>query len=269
MVVEYSVLRSLLLEHIKQINKESHPQFSIDVLRQLFNTKGMNLDEDKDNWRRVEQVIHEFYIDGIIIPGSKTNRNTLGVSHFLQFPLFKLTEFGERVVSQKEYQPYDPDGYLQKIQSNIPDIDQVIIRYLAECLACFRHNLLLASAVMLGCAAEKSILILIDSFANSLQSPDKTNFLKETNTFMIKPKYEALWKRLQPKVQSLPMNLRDNLGNIIDRIFDLIRTTRNDAGHPSGNIIEKETVHANLLLFPIFCKRIYKLISHFNINLQR
>jgi hypothetical protein len=54
------------------------------------------------------------------------------------------------------------------------------------------------------------------------------------------------------------------LRNIIDSTFDIIRTTRNDAGHPSGNIIEKETVHANLLLFPIFCRRIYGLIQQFS-----
>lgn len=62
----------------------------------------------------------------------------------------------------------------------------------------------------------------------------------------------------------LPDALGDNLESIIHNAFDVIRTTRNDAGHPSTGLIEKDAVHANLLLFPIFCNRIYKLIDHFS-----
>jgi hypothetical protein len=74
------------------------------------------------------------------------------MGNFLLFPLFHVTAYGEKVLENGEYQPYDPDGYLQKLQSEIPTVDPVIIRYLEECLSCFRQNLLLSAAVMLGCA---------------------------------------------------------------------------------------------------------------------
>jgi hypothetical protein len=105
---------------------------------------------------------------------------------------------------------------------------------------------------------------LIEAFIPTLEGDEKTAFEKETNTFIISRKYKALWSRLEPLAASLPDNLGYNLESIIHNTFDIIRSTRNEAGHPSGNPIEKETVHANLLLFPIFCRRIYKLINQFS-----
>lgn len=262
MATEYSILRTHLLDYIRSGVTDPHAQFGIEGLRRYFEGKEINLDED--DWRAVQQIIHEFYIEGIINPGKKMLPRLRSMSHFLIFPLFHVTEYGEKVLENTEYQPYDPDGYLQKIKTEISTIDTVIIRYLEECLSCFRRNLLLSSAVMLGCASEKAVLLLIEIFGGTLHGADKKAFEKEINTFIIIRKYSALWSRLEPIAKSLPNNLGNNLESIIHNTFDIIRTTRNDAGHPSDNVIEKETVHANLLLFPIFCKRIYKLIDHFS-----
>ncbi|MFA5423394.1 MAG: hypothetical protein WC374_06005 [Phycisphaerae bacterium] len=260
MSTEYSILRSHFLSHII---REPHTQFSIGSLRLFFQNKGINLDSDAEDWRAVQQIIHEFYIAGIIIPGPTISPGTMSNTGFLLFPSYQVTKFGEKVLGNTEYQPYDPTGYLEKIRTEIPTLDIVIIQYLEECLSCFRHNLLLSAAVTLGCASEKAILLLIDSFGSTL-TQDRAVFERETNTFVISRKYQALWSRLEHIANTLPDGLGNQLGNIIDRTFDIIRTTRNDAGHPSGNLVEKETVHANLLLFPIFCKRIYKLINHFS-----
>ena len=264
MATDYSILRSHLLDFIRRGIGDRHAQISLDSLRSFFNSKNITLDTDVNDWRSVQQIIHEFYIEGIIVPGPKIQPNIISQSHLLTFPFYHVTEYGEKVLENTEYQPHDTDGYLQKIRAEIPTIDSVIIRYLEECLSCFRRNLLLSAAVMLGCASEKAVLLLIDSFSCTLLEANKTAFEKETSTFIISRKYNALWSRLEPMAKELPDNLGDHLGNIIDRTFDIIRTTRNEAGHPSGNAIEKETVHANLLLFPIFCKRIYKLINHFS-----
>jgi hypothetical protein len=263
MPTDYSILRTHLLDFIRRNNTDPHAQFSLESLRPFFESKGIILDSDGEDWRTIQQIIHEFYIEGIIIPGPRIRPDIISQSHFLIFPFYHITEYGEKVLENTEYQPHDPSGYLKKIRTEISTLDPVIIRYLEECLNCFRHNLLLSAAVMLGCASEKAVLLLIESFGNTL-GEDKSAFEKETNTFIISRKYNALWSRLEPMAKSLPDGLGDQLGNIIDRTFDIIRNTRNEAGHPSGNTIEKETIHANLLLFPIFCKRIYKLINHFS-----
>ena len=263
MATEYSILRSHLINYIRCNMTDQNAQLLDGSLRSFYLDKGINLDEDPNDLCMIQQVIHELYIEGIINPGQKMRPRTHG-GNYLSFPFFHVTLYGEQVLENTEYQPYDPDGYLQKLQTEIPTIDPVIIRYMEECLNCFRRNLLLSAAVTLGCAAEKAILLLTEIFGATLEGDDKVAFQKETNTFIITRKYRALWSRLEPMAKDLPDNLGDHLGNILDRTFDIIRTTRNDAGHPSGNTIKKETVHANLLLFPIFCKRIYELIEHFS-----
>ena len=80
---------------------------------------------------------------------------------------------------------------LHTVKTEISIIDPVIIRYLEECLSCFRRNLLLSSAVMLGCASEKAVLLLIETFGATLQGAQKTAFEKETNTFIISRKYKS------------------------------------------------------------------------------
>jgi len=162
------------------------------------------------------------------------------------------------VISTTEYQPHDPDGYLARIKSDIPEIDEVIIRYLEESLSCYRKNLLLAAAVMLGCAAEKSVLLLVQAFGESLSGKDREEYEKETKSFIISQKWKALWKRLEPLSGSLPRPLGDDLGTTLEPVFYVIRVTRNEAGHPTGKRIEKETV--------IFCKRIYGLIQYFSLE---
>jgi hypothetical protein len=118
---------------------------------------------------------------------------------------------------------------------------------------------------MTGCAAEKAMLLLIDQYGSSISDAAKRQkYADETaEKFGIKRKYDAFWSRVAPVAAQLPSGFGDDLHTILDRVFDLIRTTRNDAGHPTGKVVERETVHANLILFPGYCRRIYKLLDHF------
>ncbi len=260
MGTDYNILRSKMLDYFRRRKEGTIDLYGL-ILND-FHNKGIDLDES--DIRTVEQIIHEVYIEGVIAPGA-TPRVSHRQGQPLVFPYYHLTPYGEKVVSNRESQPHDPDGYLAYIKTEIPSIDAVITRYLEECLSCFRRNLLLAAATMLGCAAEKAVLLLAEAFGRSLSNPDeKQKYEKETKSFIISQKWEALWKRLKPLSPSLPPGLRDDLDTILERIFEIIRTTRNDAGHPTGKVIEKETVQANLWLFPIFCKRVYRLIQHFS-----
>ncbi len=261
MATDYHILRDMILTYFRrstegQIDLHGH-------VKTYFRDHSIELDET--DFVRVEQIIHELYVAGILVPGVKPKTNMTMQSGTLLFPHYHLTEYGAQVLSDEEYQPYDPDGYLARIRAEIPGIDSTVTRYLEECLICFRRNLLLAAATMLGCAAEKAILLLVDAFGRSLSDPnEKKEYEKDTESFIISRKWKALWKRLEPLSPGLPDALGDDLGTILERVFDIIRTTRNEAGHPTGKPIEKETVHANLLLFPIFCKRVYGLIRHFS-----
>ncbi len=261
MAVKYDDLRVVMLSYLRM-----HPRDQFNLIggsiQRFYETEGFQLDEtDLEN---LQQVIHELYLERIFILGSRPMSSGAGA---WSWPFYRLTKYGEGVVNNPEYQPHDPTGYLSRIQADLPTIDPAIVRYLEEGVKCYRNNLLLASAVMIGCAAEKAMLLLIDAFGNAIADAEKkAKYGKEVKARMISRKYEALWKRLEPLAQQLPDGLGDDMHVILDRIFDLIRTTRNDAGHPTGKKIERETVHANLLLFPSYCKRVYGLIHHFSHN---
>jgi len=185
----------------------------------------------------------------------------------MDWPFYRVTEYGKKVLETAEYEPHDPDGYMANLRAELPNLHDVIVRYLDESLTSFRHGLLLASAVTLGCAAEKAMLLLVEAFGNAIaDTVKKEKYEKETKSWMIHSKYKALWKRLEPLVSTLPRDLGDDLHTILDRVFDLIRTTRNEAGHPTGKTIERDTMRANFILFPSYCRRVYGLINHYSDN---
>lgn len=57
------------------------------------------------------------------------------------------------------------------------------------------------------------------------------------------------------------MGLESVLTQQINGIYDLIRRTRNDAGHPTGKRMERDETHALLLLFPTYCKTVHELME--------
>jgi hypothetical protein len=91
----------------------------------------------------------------------------------------------------------------------------------------------------------------------------KTRFEKLQETIGTKHKYDELMKKLVPVKGILPRELSEDLESQFDGIFNLIRVTRNDAGHPTGRKIDRDVAFVNLRLFPIYCKRIYGLIDYF------
>jgi hypothetical protein len=262
MPVELGHVREVMLEYLRRSPQGQFNLIGDASLKNLFAEHGFPLQEG--DLEKIQQVVHELYLDRIIFLGYSPK--ALGDGAW-NWPFYRLTEYGKMVVNNREYQPHDPDGYLGRLKREIPAVDQVILRYLEEGLTCYKQHLLLASAVMIGGAAEKAMLLLVDAFGNALSDTKaKERYEKETASWLISRKYEALWKRLESLASQLPDGLGDNLHVILDRVFDLIRTTRNDAGHPTGKQIEREAVYANLLLFPGYSKRVYALIDHFSRN---
>jgi len=210
----------------------------------------------------IVEILNELHLERLIVPGT-ANPNGIGDGP-LSWPCFRVTEHGRKVAEATEYQPYDPDGYLARLRQELPDIDSRIVRYLEEALACLRADCLLAAAVMIGGAAEKAMLLLIEAFGYAIDDEtQRKQYETETSSWLISRKYRALWGRLEPIAGTLPADLKDDLHTNLDRIFDLIRRTRNEAGHPTTGLMYRETVVANLILFPSYCLRVYGLMEYF------
>jgi hypothetical protein len=234
------------------------PGVEINFIQQRF----PDLPQDQHN--DVVDVFLELANEGIIAPG-RGAINSPGEA--MAWPWFRITSFGRKVLSTTDYVPYDPENYLGKFRVEFPTADPIILRHLEEGLRCLAKGLLLAAPVMIGCAAEKAMLLLIETFRDAITDPTKkAAFEKDIKSWMISKKYDALWDRLQVAQAGLPPELKEDLHTVLDRVFDLIRTIRNDTGHPTGKVVDRETVLANFILFPVYCKRVFALVDFYRRN---
>jgi len=232
------------------VNQDHRPRDRPQLnMRSLIEQSGCTSEREKEAAALMAvEILNELHLERLIVPGT-ANPDGMGGQPF-SWPFFRVTEHGRKVVESTDYQPYDPDGYLARLKTEIPNIDDTIIRYLEEALSCLSADCLLAAAVMIGGAAEKAMLLLIEAFGGAISDAAKRKkYESETSTRLISRKYRALWKRLEPIAGNLPSDLKDDLHTILDRIFDLIRRTRNEAGHPTTGMMDRETVRANLILF--------------------
>lgn len=173
-----------------------------------------------------------------------------------------LSADGNRVVSGGTWEPRDPDGYLARIRREIPDLDQLVELYLTEALHSYNARCYLATSVMLGVAAERAFLAMAKSYGSSTM-PGARTIAKELERS--RSNYFALWlefrKRIDPVRQDLPDGLGDAL--TLDAIADLIRLTRNEAGHPTGRLIDADTALVHLTIAPMYLRKMQLLSAHF------
>jgi len=208
----------------------------------------------------IEDILWDLIMEGLVRPG-------LGDGSNQGLPWYHVSEYGKTVLTTQSPQPYDPDGYLTEVRS-IPNIDDVILSYLEESLKAFRIHCHLSSVITLGCASEKAVLLLIEACKVAISDPTyQADFEKKTDTLAIKRKHDEFQNLLKAKiVPFLPKELKENLDNYLIGLFSIIRSTRNDAGHPSGKEIRREPLYAYLVTFPEYLKKVYELIDWLNNN---
>jgi len=266
----YDELRRHVLETLKQEvdrdPKRRSPQPSIGSSL-LCSLDAYQKAPERDRKRMealVCQIYHELYLERVIVPGTGDLNPMAVPPRPMQWPVYHITDHGRRVLQTREYSPYDPDGYLARLRSEIPSVDETIVRYVAESLQCLRMDCLLAAAVTLGCASEKAMLLLIDEFGGRITHPQKKQeYDKQTSTWIISRKYQALRDSLDRVAKDLPRDLRDPLEPQLHGTFDLIRRIRNDAGHPTGEPVTRDMIRASHIVFPGYCKYVYSLKDHF------
>ena len=205
---------------------------------------------------RVVEIIWELLVQGILAPGS-------GGCTVQSASFFHVTEYGRQCLEQGEVLPHDPDGYMKRLRERVgQDLDDVVATYVRESLLTFAARRHLAAAVMLGVASERCVDLLAQAVGAHLQSDEAAKFNQRIRKSgrSVKQRFDVLRERLL--ALELPPSLLDALDIHLSGIFTLIRYTRNEAGHPSGRDVDRETAKANLELFPGYCERVYGLLSH-------
>ena len=191
---------------------------------------------------------------GIVVPGiDNANQASL--------PWFRITEWGKQCLNRGEYLPFDSGLFMERIRKEIPTLDNTIALYLVESLKCFRVGTFVASAVMMGVAAEQMMLVLRKAVYDSLATPEKKKTFETAAQGQIKRIYNAVWKKLDPVREQMPERLRELIGIELAGVFELVRKTRNDAGHPTGRRIERDEAEALLLLFPSYAKTVHEFVA--------
>jgi hypothetical protein len=155
-----------------------------------------------------------------------------------------LSAVGVQAATGGSWEPRDPEAYLARLRQHSPEVDPVAVNYLTEALSAFNARCFLASAVMLGVASERIVDGLARAVANyrgesakrlraALEDPRASQFSRFTE----------MRKQLEPMRPELPDGTADTL--TLDAVADLLRVTRNEAGHPTGGDID-DTAYTHL-----------------------
>jgi len=175
------------------------------------------------------------------------------------YPWLRVTEYGKKVVEQEGPVPYDPAGYLEHLKLKAPNISQLALEYIQEAILCFRGGAYRATAVMLGVASEEVFLNLIRGFEskyNKVIIPDKYKPFQQI-------RYDFN-KHFEPKKDDLPSDVKNNIEQTLNGIYDLIKKGRDDSGHPTGIEITRDEVLASFSVLPIYVERVHKIIIFYN-----
>lgn len=207
---------------------------------------------------RVQEVFWSFLIQGILLPGYDEGH--------LDLPFFRLTEYGQQVISSPDPIPYDSDGYLRHLEANAPNLGPIATVYVREGLDCFVRGNYTASIVMLGVGNEKLILDLAQALQQALPESEATKMQKIINNRKISNIYLESKKHLTQHIRQLPQTLGDGLEGLLDGTFAIIRTHRNEAGHPTGQLFDRLTALGLFSAFPFYCKRMSQLIEYLRSN---
>ncbi|MBZ5570113.1 MAG: hypothetical protein LAN64_20020 [Acidobacteriia bacterium] len=159
-----------------------------------------------------------------------------------EFPFFRVTEFGGRLIAhQQAYFFHDVSSYEAAIRSEVPTIDAITLLYLKEAMQAFRTGCILSATVMLGVATEHTFLLLMEKIDQN--STHAANFAAVSRERTILQKVNKFKNILDQHVRSLPPEIKEDIDTHFAGILSIIRTFRNQAGHPTGTIINREQAY--------------------------
>lgn len=253
--MEKTELRKHVLELLSNYAGELHNEAAmVDAL----DNKGIGFEHH--HVLHLTEILWELLIQGVLAPGFNSSNEW--------FPWLHVTERGRSYLSGEGITPLDPEGYVERLAGAVSQpLDPVLLEYVQESAHAFYSDCAIASAVMLGVASERCIDLLTtaysDALSNETAKADFDNRIEQAGR-SVKRRFEVLRRGLL--AAPFPKNLSDSLDVILSGVFNAIRYSRNDAGHPTGVAIDQEVVHSSLSVFPTYCKRVYNLIAHLQVN---
>ena len=177
-----------------------------------------------------------------------------------------ITDYGVKCLKENMEFIYDPEGFIERLENKVPDIDSVTMSYFIECVKTFRQDLILSSTVCLGACSEKIILNLIDNYINSTYGDRFKNRILNKKT--INKKFDEFYKSVIDSKDSYKTEfpeIEDSLDKV-SVVFKNIKENRNDAGHPTGKSFDKDELECFIRLFGKYAEIIDKLGKFYEQN---
>lgn len=172
--MDKSIMSKLILEFLYERDKNGASfQLSGGIPSPFFefsNKKDLEIDPKKDE-RIFRETFWQLFSQNLATIGFNDANHKL--------PWVSITEYGIKCFEKGMLLPYDPEGFLNSLQSKIPKLDSIIELYFGEAMSCFSNRNFLASAVMIGGAIERTIILLTENFAKSLNEEKLSKFEKE------------------------------------------------------------------------------------------
>lgn len=201
------------------------------------------------------EVFWSLFQQGIIVLGINSSNNN--------FPWCQLSSFGKKLVEGSDkYFFHDVSGYEKLIRDEIPQINDVTLIYLKEAMQAFRSGCLLSATVMLGVATEHLFMRLLDTIESNAQHQAVFKSVFQQKTILQKlNKFKSVHD--QNYMKNLPAEVKEDFDTHFASLLSVMRTFRNQSGHPTGKLMGREQVFVLLNLFIPYGKKINQLIDHF------
>ncbi|WP_159709855.1 hypothetical protein [Geminicoccus flavidas] len=178
------------------------------------------------------------------------------------WPFFRLSHHGQQAItSGRPWRFHSAESYLQLVRAQVPSLDDLTAIYLEEAVSSFYADCILACCVMLGVASENEFLnFLSASTSSSLYSRQFTSIQSERT---ILRKIDAFRRFIAPIARGLPNQVGEDIETNFQGVQSLIRFSRNEAGHPQGDVPSREHVYVLLQLFIPYAQKVAALKSYF------
>jgi len=178
------------------------------------------------------------------------------------WPWFRLSHFGEETLRGEDpYRFTDAQSYLALVRSQVERLDQTTELYLREAVKAYYSGCLLSTAVMLGVATESRFLRLQEAAAASPRFGERFRGVQDERTILAK--VTKFLNIVRGMLRDIPSEVREDIETNFGAIQAVIRTSRNEAGHPTGRPADRAQTYVLMQLFVPYAKKLEQLETFF------
>jgi hypothetical protein len=238
-------LRPLVLEAIKTAKGVDQCSSVQEFLRRKFSDEELGPFGTTESVQ-INRIFWDLSVERIISWGTATDSVP-------QWPFFHVTPFGHKYLEQMASHFLDPDGYVRYLRALVPAVDATVLQYTQESARAFRAQLWFASAVMLGAASERTVLLLLEAIRDTTPNhPEKAKLTK----LLEQPRLGEIFKVIQARIaaeikaSSLPYSVHQGCTEHLLSLSEMIRVHRNEAVHPAAAKVDRQKAFIALQTFP-------------------